>query len=235
MKSLHPNWFFEDLPDFEYKKYILLAYLKNIQKDFVETKLYPSLSDLVFHYRNLSSFQKNRDALFASFPGEISEIDWKNFHVEFKKTIRNDELMNHLVEVVNFSVPEIQKHIEEGRAIYEFIEKEIEFSPVGILPMYKNEGYMIISEGDSKMIRVYEYEVKLFENDQDHYRAVHTQFVTSYKRSIINTSQNIKIDLTRSRNKLPNPATFDVSTHYNYPFEETILPIAKRLLMQFIA
>lgn len=37
MKSLRPNWFFEDLPDFEYKKYVLLAYLQDVHAQFTET------------------------------------------------------------------------------------------------------------------------------------------------------------------------------------------------------
>jgi hypothetical protein len=234
MKILNPNWFFEDLPDFEYKRYILLAYLKNIERDFIETKLYPSLSDLVFHYRNLTTFLKNQDALFASFPQEITDINWKNFHVEFRKTIKNDDLMKHLMDVVNFSVPEIQKYIDEGKAIYEFIEKEIDFVPVGILPIYKNEGYMIVRGDDMPLIKVYEYEVKLFEHEEDSYRAVHTNYITSYKKSLTNTSENIKIEMARTRKKLPNPATFDVSTSYTYPIDETIIPIAKRMLMHFL-
>ncbi|MFA6261298.1 MAG: hypothetical protein WC760_07520 [Bacteroidia bacterium] len=234
MKSLHPNWFFSEIPDLEYKRYILLAYLKEIRHDFNETKLYPSLSDLVYHYRNLSSFQRNKETLFASFPSEISEVDWKNFHIEFRKTIGNDELMNHLADVVNFSLPEIRKHIDEGKAIYDFIEQEIEFAPVGILPLYKNDGYMLVRNDYKPEIRVYEYEVKLFENETDTFRAVHTQYLTTYKKSLANTPENIKIDITRNRKKLPNPATFEVSSTLNYPVEETIIPIAKRLLMTFI-
>lgn len=235
MKSLPPNWFMENIADLEYKRYVLYAYLQDIHRSFVETKLYPSLSDLVFHYRNLTSFRKNQGAFFASFPEEISEIDWKNFHIAYRKTIKNDELMEHLMEVVNFSVPEITKYIEEGKAIYDFIEKEIEFSPVGLLPLYKQEGYILIRDGDKPVIKVYEYEVKLFENEQDQFRAVHTNYLTSYKNSVVNTFENIKIEMVRTRKKLPNPATFGVYTQYAYPVEETIVPIAKRLLMHHLS
>ncbi len=235
MKSLHPNWFFEHITDFEYKKYVLLAYLQDVHKQFNETRLYPGLSDLVFHYRNLTSFQKQRDALFASFPEQISEIDLKNFKVSFSKVISNDDLMKHLSEVVNYSIPEIRKHLDEGKEIYDFIEKEMIMVPVGILPIYRNEGYMLLHEGDAKEIKVYEYEVKLFTHEEDQFRAVSTQYLTSYRKSFVNTAENIKIDMVRTRKKLPNPATFSVETTYEYPLEETVIPVAKRLLMQYIS
>lgn len=234
MKSLPPNWFFEDIPDLEYKKYILLAWLQQVQKDFAATRLYPSLSELVFQFRNLSSFQQHSESLFATFPAEISEVDWKNVHIEFRKTIANDELMEHLMQVVSFSVPEIRKHIDEGKAIYDFVEEEMDFEPVGILPLYKQEGYMFLHTSGRSEINVYEYDVRLIEHHQDGIRAVHTSYITSYDRSMVNTSQNIKIDLVRNRAKLPNPATFDVVTNYTFPEIETVLPVAKRMLMRFI-
>ncbi|MFI5221244.1 MAG: hypothetical protein ACHQK8_02880 [Bacteroidia bacterium] len=234
MKVLHPNWFFEDLPDFEFKKYVLLGYLKDVHLQFNQTKLYPQLSDLVFHYRNLKTFMEQKNSIYNSFPQHLTEIDLKNLRIAFTKVISNDELMDHLEQVVSFSVPEIKKHIDEGKEIYEFIEKEINMSPVGILPIYRNEGYMLVHDGKMPQIKVYEYELKFFEHNDEPYRSVYTQYLTTYHTSYINTSENIKIDMIKNRKKLPNPATFFVETKYDYPLDETIIPIAKRMLMRFI-
>ena len=235
MKSLHPNWFFEDLHDFEYKKYVLLAYLQDVHKQFNETKLYPGLSDLVFHYRNLTSFSKKKDELYASFPDKIEQIDLQHFHTAFTKAISNDELMNHLEEVVSYSIPTIQKHLDEGKEIYDFIEKEIALMPVGILPIYRDEGYIFVSDEKVKQVKVYEYSVKFFTHEEADFRAMNMLYLTSYQRSFVNTAENIKIDMIRHRKKLPNPATFSVETAYQYPLEETVLPIVKRLLMPYIS
>jgi hypothetical protein len=234
MKSLRPNWFFEDLPDFEYKKYVLLAYLQDVHAQFTETRLYPALSDLVFHYRNLTSFVEQKQAIYNSFPERLTEIDMKNLRMAFSKVMSNDDLMNHLEEVVSYSIPELKKHLDEGKEIYDFIEKEINLSPVGILPIYRNEGYMLVRDGDIPEIKVYEFSVKFFQHDEENFRSVQTQYLTSYKKSFVNTSENIKIDMIRSRKKLPNPATFSVESVYEFPLEETIIPLAKRMLMKYI-
>ncbi|AMS27632.1 hypothetical protein AEM51_12005 [Bacteroidetes bacterium UKL13-3] len=234
MKSLRPNWFFEDLPDFEYKKYVLLAYLQDVHAQFTETRLYPALSDLVFHYRNLTSFVEQKQAIYNSFPERLTEIDMKNLRMAFSKVMSNDDLMNHLEEVVSYSIPELKKHLDEGKEIYDFIEKEINLSPVGILPIYRNEGYMLVRDGDIPEIKVYEFSVKFFQHDEENFRSVQTQYLTSYKKSFVNTSENIKIDMIRSRKKLPNPATFSVESVFEFPLEETIIPLAKRMLMKYI-
>ena len=55
MEKLSKDWLTQGLIDFEYKKYLLLAYLQKAKKSFEKVELYPFLADLVFHYRNLTS------------------------------------------------------------------------------------------------------------------------------------------------------------------------------------
>lgn len=232
MQKLNKNWFYENHADFEYKKYVLLAYLQSVHKEFNQTKLYPALSDLVEHYRNLIAFKKQKDELYHHFPEYIDKIDLSNFKLHFNKVISNDELIHHLDEVIAFSLPEMQKHIEEGKDIHDFIEQEILLEPVGIMPIYKNEGYMLLKSDE---IKVYEYKLGIFMHKDDEYKSLSTQLIKSYKIGFINTFENIKIDLIKHHRKLPNPATFSIQTHYEYPVEYTILPIAKRLLLKQIA
>ena len=60
MDQLKENWLTEGLVDFEYKKYLLLAYLKKVKESFTRMELYPFLSDLVFHHRNLMAIKENK-------------------------------------------------------------------------------------------------------------------------------------------------------------------------------
>ena len=61
-----------------------------------------------------------------------------------------------------------------------------------------------------------------------------TAYITMKQRSIINTYENIKYDLIKSRTQLPNPAVYSIETELHYPVDETLLPIAKRSLVKFI-
>ncbi len=66
MKNLSENWMTEGWIDFEYKKYLLLAYLKDVGVNFKQVKLYPPLADLIHHYSKLKNFEENRDQLRAA-------------------------------------------------------------------------------------------------------------------------------------------------------------------------
>src|SRR5438309_9300780 len=72
MKSLGINWFIEGSIDFEQKKYILLDYLQEINRHFDRSKLYPNLTDLIFHYNNLLDFKRNKTILQQAFPQQMT-------------------------------------------------------------------------------------------------------------------------------------------------------------------
>lgn len=234
MKTLNPDWFYQDLQDFEYKKYILLAYLQDVHKQFNETKLYPGLADLVFHYRNLTSFLEMKKAFRQTIPDYVQSIDLNQFRVAMNNALNDDQLMKYIEDLLDFSIPEIRKRLDEGKEIYDFIENEITLTPIGILPVYKDEGYLFIRAEGSK-VDVHEYSVKLFTHEHNQFRSIHTSFITSYTYNLINSFENIKIDLIRKIKKLPNPAVFAVETPYNYPLQETIIPIARRMLVKHVS
>jgi hypothetical protein len=74
MKTLSETWFAEGFIDFELKKYTLLAYLQQVNKYFNETKLYPQLSDVIFHYNNLQALKENKKYLQEQFPKKLTGI-----------------------------------------------------------------------------------------------------------------------------------------------------------------
>ena len=108
-------------------------------------------------------------------------------------------------------------------------------NPVGLIPIRFNEGYIFLSSKQSKETEVYSYEVKLFENPEERFRAIHTDFICRYERSITSTFENIKRDLLMQYKAIPNPATYAFECELNIPVEATFLPIAKRMMMRIVA
>ncbi|MFY8107899.1 MAG: hypothetical protein ACOVO9_02870 [Bacteroidia bacterium] len=230
MKSLNPNWFYSGLADAEYKRYILLAYLQDVQRYFNQTKLYPQLAELVLHYQNLINFKRKIEINEAGFPKELMEADLQHFKLKYKKLVENDAIMDCIIEIVEFSIPKIKQTLEEGKEIFDFVEQQINIEPVGILPIYKNEGYLLINYRPAKEWRVFEYSLKFYDTPENKFRAIHTTQVETYPISLVYNKENVKLELIRNRKKLPNPATFAAESNLSFPLEETILEISKRKL-----
>jgi hypothetical protein len=232
MATLGENWLTDKYIDFEYKKYILLAFLQQVNKDFEVQKLYPSLRELVKNYRQLVSIKEKKDDMFNSFPGKVKEIDGESMQIVYERIFQDDNLMQELESIVNFSIPQFEIYLAEGKKIYAAIEAQLNIFPVGVVPLHSKEGYLLITDGKKADTVVYEYDITLFENADSKYRGIHTEYVKTCEKGIGLTYEYIKLELIKEKQKLPNPATYAVECEWAVPMEETLLPIAKRCLLK---
>jgi hypothetical protein len=235
MKTLSQTWFADGFIDFELKKYTLLAYLQEVNKHFGENKLYPLLADIIFHYNNIVAFRENKKYLQEQFPKKLSVIQMEKLQLLYQQMIEDDELMQELEEIINYSAAKIKSAISSGTEIYEFVENKLNIFPVGIVPLDINEGYFFLPEGDSRRTRVYQYSLSIFQKQDEKYRSMKTEFIDFWERTISNTYEHIKSDLIRRKTDFPNPAVYCIETGMSFPVDETLLPVAKRSLVRYIS
>ncbi len=234
MDRLDENWLTDGLIDFEYKKYILLAYLKTVKDNFNDKKLFPFMSDLIFHYRNLKLVREKKEIIVENFPKEITKADFKNLKLSYKKLIEDDEIMKELDSIIDFSTNKIKNRLNEGKEIYDYLEKHIEIHPVGLTPINSDEGYIFIGEKSNNTYSIFRYLITIFENSVDRFRAVNFQYLGTFKKMIVETYESIKKNLINNYRELPNPATYLMLSSFEIPFDETYLPMAKRMLVQYL-
>jgi len=232
MIKLEYNWFADGIIDFEYKKYLLLAYLKSVGKNFISNKLYPDLGDLVKHYNNLAEFLKNKNAASESFPKELKSLDFENFILNYQRTLQDDRLMDDILKIVDFSMPAFKKYLEEGREIYDWIESRMLLRQVGIVSLQQQYGYMLIRNGDENESKVYTYSLTIFQSPEENYRGITTNYITSL--SSINY-HNVQTTIMKHHQLLVPPAVFAIESELHFPVDETLLPIAKRTLVRYLS
>lgn len=235
MNTLPINWLTEGFLDFEYKKYILLAYLKAVKAEFGANRLYPVFSDLIMHYRNLLQVKEHKQLVYEQFPQRISRADFEKLELVYEKIVDDDETMQQIEELIQYAAPRFGETLEEGKELYEFIERHIEISPVGITPIYRNEGYLFLDSYPSKDTQVYLYRITVFKNTYEQYRGINTEHVQTVRRGLGTTLESLKGQLIKERSELPNPATFAVVSKIPVPIEHALLPIAKRSLVKYVS
>ena len=235
MKKLPTNWLTDGLIDFEYKKYLLLAYLKCVQEEFDSKRLYPIFSDLIMHYQNIMQVKEHKKLIYEQFPQRISRADFQKLEIVYQKIVDDDDTMREIEDIVQFSAPKFAYVLQTGKEIYDYIESHLEISPVGITPLYHDAGYLFLNEYPGQEIKVYQYRMTIFENNYENYRGIHTEYIDTIRRSLTNTFENLKINLVKKNTHLPNPATFVIMAKVPCPFEQSLLPIAKRSLVKYVS
>ena len=235
MIELNQNWITEGLIDFEYKKYILLAYLKNVKVNFDDKKLYPHLSDLLFHYNNLITLKQNKNLIQDNFPKQLSKADFDKLQLIYEQIVNDDKIMMEIEEILAFSIPRFKEHLVTGKGICDEMENNMTITPISFSALYNEAGYLFINIHNTHDTLVYEYQMTVFEKAEEKFRGVHTEYLETVTKSLSNTFESIKYNLIKKYKKLPNPATFLIYSKVDCPFNETLLPIAKRLLVKHIS
>jgi hypothetical protein len=233
MKNLSKNWLTEKLIDFEYKKYMLLAYLSQVNENFEKKLLYPHFSEIIEHYKNIIALKESKKLMSDAFPSRLSTIDLEHFNMEYTKIVQDDELLKEIEQIINYSIPQFEHYLNEGKNIFDFIENHICVSTVGLVPLNPDYGYLFINNAN-KLTYIYEYRSTIFEGPDEKFRGLHTIFVDTYEKNFTTTYEFIKTDLLKRKKDLPNPATYALETSVEVPLNETLLPVAKRILMRVI-
>ncbi|MBT8196634.1 MAG: hypothetical protein HKO56_06705 [Bacteroidia bacterium] len=235
MKKLTKNWITEKYVDFEYKKYVLLAYLQEVNESFDSNCLYPHLGDLITHYKNLVSLKENKTSLYNKFPAKITSADFNNFKLVYEKILEDDKVMKEIESIIDFSLPHFEHYMIEGKNIYDFFESNINIFPIGVMPLHRNEGYLLLKGGDGNNTMVYQFHISLFGGPTENLKGISTEFICDYETSITNTYEGIKQKLIEEIDVLPNPATYAIESDLSIPVKETFLPLAKRSLVKCVS
>ena len=235
MEQLSKDWLTHGLIDFEYKKYVLLAYLKRVKRSFERVELYPHMGDLVFHYRNLLAIRDNKTLLRESFPKELSLEEFHKLELSYRKMIEDDDVMSELESIIEFSIPQVKDSLQEGSIIFEYVESQCEISPIGVTPLYAKEGYLFVTQPPEHETNVYRYQVSIFGDAQDPLRSLNTEFVEAISKTPMVTYESLKLNLLRKYKDFPNPATYLILSRMKFPFSETLMPVAKRLFVKHLA
>lgn len=229
MKTLNPNWFAEGLIDTEYKKYILLAYLQEIEMEYKAAKLFPALNNVHEHIKCMKEFKDQCESLSAFFPKELTGIDSESGHLTYSSQVENPELLKIMNEIIEFSLPHLHEKLEQGKEIFNSVQNMIEIEPIGILPVYKDEGYFLLNCQEPET-EIYAFRISQLQDD-NRCRILETKLLKKVKNSFSNTYYHIKEKLIKEFKELPNPATYLIQSQLKFPKESTLLPVAKRLFL----
>ncbi len=233
MNRLHTDTFFSGAYDVETKQYEVLNGIKAYTSEFQHNRLYPALSELIELYGALQDFLNKKNDF--KLPQNLKDVDLDHKQLIFEQgEVANSDL-ERAVDLIAWAIPRLKQCLDEGREVYNFVDEHIQIEEVGIMPMYKEEGYWFVPEHTSSLMHLIRYQVSLFSSTSERYRSLKTQILESIAQANIHpTHESLKLDLIGKYHDLPNPATYACETDLEFPFLATILPVAKRKLMNHL-
>jgi hypothetical protein len=213
--------------DEEAGRYRVLSGLQQARLAFARNEVYPHLGDLIRLHEALGQVTTAAGALRGRQRGPLRGIDLEAGQLLYDAPTEPPLLAESLIE---WALPRLRDTIEEGRMLYEFAEEHAALRAVGIVPAYQDEGYLLIPSG--QRLRILRYGVSLFEQPDGRYRSLRTTEVAAAPPYTLPAT--LKRTLVARDPSLPNPAMFQLESDVDLPVEATVLPIAKRKLLQYL-
>lgn len=234
-KELQADWLTGGLLDAEYKRYLLLAWLKTVERDFRDVKIYPGLGDLIAKHRELKTFQKEQKEWDGILRGPLKGLDFASRRLIYEHMQSHPRLQSYLDELLAFAIPEIERAMANGRHLYDIVEEHLSVEPIGIQPLYRDEGYLLVYDQDQKQVDSFRFaKSRIVLNGEPHVR-MKMQPLAELKKSAFESFETMKIRIIREFPELPNPAVYLAQSSFSFPLRESLLPVARRQLMRFLA
>jgi hypothetical protein len=232
MEKLSVDMFIGGGGDLETKQYQVLHCLKEYYNEFSHNRLYPAFKELVDVTATLDGLVQKKEGLEESFPHHLAGVDIEHHQLIYDSLAPGDPQFQRVIDLIVWSLPLLRKAVGEGINIYHFVDEHIAIEEVGIMPMYKQEGYWIVPDTKTQRLHLLRYEVSLFSSSSERYRQLKTKVLETMELPAVRkTPEALKRDVIGKYQDLPNPAMYACETDLDFPYESTILPIAKRKLM----
>lgn len=234
METLNLSTFIKAADDVELSKYKVLSILRKYSDALHKNKLYPALAELISIKNELELLVEQMSLFDAEFVLNLNFADFADDLPNSDNIDYDEDSLQQVSEFINWALPEIKTAIDEGKAIFDFIDENITLTEIGIMPLYKNEGYFFIPDVKHDLMKIYRFEMSLFSTEENPLRTLKSKLVDliSLQAPEAKSPYELKHFLLKKFTDLPNPACYCFDTAVDFPFVETILPVAKRKLVR---
>jgi hypothetical protein len=227
---LSRGWITEHTLDFEYKQYQFLSFISKAESSFRQKKLQPYLPEITMHLDDLIKLKNERHRLKTKVNYFLSGFDFENMKMHYSVKQEDEKTLESLDKILEFTEPILKSTIETGNEIKQKAEQKIHVYTLGIVPIYKDEGIIILNLQRKSRAFIFEYAINNISSVNSDFN-IKTSLIHSSSTSITNNIHVLKLNFLKNYRKIPVPTTFVVESENEYPIKETILPIATQKIV----
>ncbi|UCH65005.1 MAG: hypothetical protein JSW63_10385 [Ignavibacterium sp.] len=226
------NFFQSPVEDNELTQYKILAKLNEYNEKFRKYKLFPELLQL-YHIDNMLrslyvKYQPYNESLSKGMKTPV--IDGQKADVVNRVTDSSD--VKEIFELISWAMLHVQTTMEEGIAVYEFVHDNIKIEPALPIRSKKNEGYFIIPDYHNNLLRIFEYSSPRYSLKKKSSKSLKTKLLIQISLSEVGSSVvSAGIKLIERYGQMKDVPVYVCETILDLPFKETVLPIAKSILL----
>ena len=221
--------------DWEMNQYTLLSKVKEWEAQFRKNKLYPHYNESIELDKKLKDIlQENLESKWW-LEREIRPRMINNRYVVYEKAQQVTNQLNLLLTFVEWALKLNRPVMEEGRILKEFIEENIKVTPLTNEKNFRGKGYFSLENIKKQVLNIYQYVMNWEWQDNEPLHTLTIKTVRSIPLSIVDKSaEELMQEFIEYSQPLYKPMAYIFSTELDFPYEDTIYPVAEEKLLKTI-
>ena len=234
---MNTDWVFQEPIDFEHKQYVLLDFLQKMDKQLQNLKLYPNFQQISLHLASVNLITEKGQYLTLTriLKDPDDEILISDLFANSLPLFTKEEILE-IYKVCLYSNDRIKDFFNQAKALWDVANDSISIEPIqnpkNIEP---KEGLFFIK--DNGLTYLYEFTIKLIKKGAVDTKCVIKKVCICEEDSFEEKLSEVKKSLIKNINDpkiYKNLIVFKVHHTEQFPFKETLLPISKRKVMNYM-
>jgi len=231
------DWLFQEPIDLEHKQYVLLDYLQKLDKNLNNLKLYPQFQEISLHLASINLLIEKGQylTLGRQLKDPDDEILISDLIPVDCPLLTKEEILE-VYNVCKYSTENLRDYFNHAKAIWDIVNDtvsiEVVQNPKNIEP---KQGLFFLDYKEKTYL--YEFIIKQIKKDSVETKCQIKKICECPKGDFNEKLKDIKKPLIKNlqdeevHGKL---IVFTVNHNNNYPLRETLLPIVKRKIMNYM-
>ena len=231
------DWLFQEPIDLEHKQYVLLNYLQKLDKNLNSFKLYPQFQEISLHLASINLLIEKGQILTLNrtLKDPDDEILISDL-IPVDCPLLSKEDILEVYQICKYSSTKLTDYFNHAKAIWDIVNDTVSIYPVqNSKNIDPKQGLFFLDYKDKTYL--YEFVVKQIKKDAVETKCHIKRICECPKGKFDEKLKEVKKPLIKN---LQDPKVhsklivFRINHNDNHPLKETLIPIAKRKMMNYM-
>jgi len=223
--------------DWESNQYKILIKVKEWLNDFHKSRLFPAIEESVQFNLSLEDILRENIECKLWFDNEIRARKINERIMVYEKAHQIGNQLDKLLNFIDWALKLNKPVLEEGRIIKNFVDESLIIKRISTIEKnYHGKGYFTLPDNKKEVLNIYLYEIIWDWSQESLYQRITSTKVRSIPQKMIQTTiEEMMINFINHSQDLHEPVIFVMETDLDFPYKETIFPVAEEKLLKYLS
>ena len=222
--------------DWEANQYKILIKVREWLSNFNKNRLFPSIEEAIQLNLALEDLLRENIECKLWFDNEIRGQNGSERIIVYEKAHQVGNQLDKLLNFINWALQLNRPVLEEGRIIKNFVEDNLTLTKVSSIEKnYNGKGYFSLPDIKNGILNIYLYEIIWDWSQENLYQRIQSHLVNSIPQTQIhNLVEEWMMNFIYQSQDLHEPVAYIFETDLDFPFNDTMFPIAEEKLLKYL-